>query len=158
MRDILALSLPLTVWLIGFCGLYGLQGLICAASWGDLAGPGGVAWGRILLLAGLGVALLVQGGALGLVMALRPRLTAGVMRQASGALAVVGLMAMIWTALPLALLPLCAGERAPERARLAQIGAQIGIDRTPEGPSSVPISGSASAGPSSPMVGSRSGS
>ena len=105
MRDVLRLSLPLTLWLISFSALYALHGLVCAGAWGATPGPGNLAWGRIALVA-LGLAaVLLQTAAI----VLLARSTAGFIRTTSLALAVVALVATAWTAAPAALLPLCTG-------------------------------------------------
>jgi hypothetical protein len=100
MKDVLRLSLPLTLWLIGFCALYGLQGLVCSGDWG-------VAWGRVVLLAAAAAAVLVQGGLLLLLGATRAAAAPGFTRGVSLALAVIALVATVWTAVPVAVLPLC---------------------------------------------------
>lgn len=104
MKEIMRLSLPLTLWLIGFSALYGLQAVICAQGWQDLLGPGGMVWGRWALMAGAAGVVLIQGAALLFLIATKP--APGLMRTASLGLAVVALVATVWTLLPLTL-PLC---------------------------------------------------
>jgi hypothetical protein len=101
MKDVLRLSLPLTIWLIAFSGLYGLHALICA---GALPDP---ALGRPALIAAASLAILVQVLA---VLALRSQrfgADTGFARRIGVALASVALIATTWTALPIAVLPIC---------------------------------------------------
>jgi hypothetical protein len=107
MKDVLRLSLPLTLWLIGFSALYGLQGLVCSGDWG--AGPEDLASGRIVLLAAVVAAVLVQGGMLFLLGATRAGAAPGLMRSVSLALAAIALIATLWASVPVAVLPLCEG-------------------------------------------------
>lgn len=103
MKNILRISLPITVWLIAFSGLYGLHGVICAGAWADPA------LGRTALIAAASVAVAVQILAL---LALRSRRFGGdtaFTRRIGLALASVALVATAWTALPIALLPICTG-------------------------------------------------
>jgi hypothetical protein len=107
MRDVLRLSLPLTLWLITFSALYGLHGLICAGNWGADPGLGSLPLGRTALLAAAAVALLTQGAMIFLLFGSRVGAASGFLRQTSLALAVVALVATVWTVVPIALLPTC---------------------------------------------------
>jgi hypothetical protein len=107
MKDVLRLSLPLTLWLISFSALYGLQGLVCAAEWYVLPGPGGMAWGRVVVLAAVAAAVLLQAGVLLLVGARQASAEMDFMRGATLGLAVVALLATVWTSVPIVVLPLC---------------------------------------------------
>ena len=107
MKDVLRLSLPLTFWLIGFSAIYGLQGVVCSGGWGTAPGPGGMAWGRVVLLAAVVAAVLVQAGTLVLLGATRAAAAPGLLRNVSVALAAIVLIATVWTSMPVALLPLC---------------------------------------------------
>lgn len=113
MKDVLRLSLPLTLWLIWFSGLYGLHGLVCAGTWGALPGPGGLSLGRAALLAAATGALGTQGLALALLGHARLGAAPGFPRRASLSLAAVALLATAWTSLPVALLPTCQGANSP---------------------------------------------
>ena len=107
MTEVLRMALPLTLWLVSFSALYGLHGMICATDWTLAPGPGGIAWGRLALLAGAALAVLEQ---LAVLVALRwTRLgpAPGFMHRATLTLAVAALIAAIWTSLPAAVLPIC---------------------------------------------------
>jgi hypothetical protein len=103
MRHVLYLSLPLTLWLVSFSGLYGVHGLACSAAWGSQSGPVGLTLGQVVLFAAGGTAILVQMAGL----ALLARTAPGFARRISLALAAVALVATVWTALPIFLLPIC---------------------------------------------------
>jgi len=107
MKDVLRLSLPLTVWLISFSAVYGLHGLVCAGDWGAWPGPGTLNWGETALLAFAATAVLTQ--AIMLFLLAGPWLGAapGFLRQTSLSLAVVALIATAWTHAPIAVLPMC---------------------------------------------------
>jgi hypothetical protein len=107
MTDVTRLSLPLTLWIISFSAIYGLHGLACAGGWALEEGPAGLSWGRAVLLAAGLAAVAVQ--ALGVLALARPPWGAppGFLRRTSLSLAVVSLLATAWTALPVAVLPLC---------------------------------------------------
>jgi hypothetical protein len=107
MKDVLRLSLPLTFWLISFSALYGLQGLVCAGEWYVLPGPGGMAWGRVVVLAAVAAAVLLQAGVLLLVGATQDSAAEDFMRGATLGLAAVALLATVWTSVPIVVLPLC---------------------------------------------------
>lgn len=99
MKDVLRLSLPMTLWLVGFSALYALHGLTCSRHWpADLAPRG-----PLIAAAALFIALHA-----GLVWAIlhRPAAQPFVQRTAT-ALAIAALGATLWTALPLLTLPDC---------------------------------------------------
>lgn len=105
MRDILRISVPLTVWLAAFSAVYGLEGLVCSDRW---SGAGlGAADGRAALLTAAIAAVALQGV---LLLGLRsPRFASpsGFVQGVSLALAVVALVATAWTLLPVATISLC---------------------------------------------------
>ncbi|MEA5160301.1 hypothetical protein U5903_05875 [Cereibacter johrii] len=98
MSAILRIALPLTLWLAGFSAVYGLHGLVCSGGW-----PGG----RLLLIAGGGAVLALQ---LGFLLALRSRRFGDPGRFVRGTsllLAVVALVATLWTLIPVAVTSTC---------------------------------------------------
>lgn len=105
MNDILRLSLPLTVWLAAFSGVYGLHGLVCSPRWAQ-AGLGPDAGRMALVLAAL-LALVVQAA---LLLALRQPRFASPSRFAqwvTGALGIVAIVATVWTLIPVATTTAC---------------------------------------------------
>ena len=98
MRDILRISVPLTVWLASFSAVYGLEGLVCSHRWAE-AGLG-LAVGRGALVTALVLAIALQTV---LLLALRsPHFASpsGFVQGVSSALAGVALAATAWTLLP----------------------------------------------------------
>lgn len=110
MREVIRLSMPLTVWLVSFSALYGLQGFVCAAGWAASPGPAGLAWGRLLMLAAVVVATGLQAMILFLIWSERLGGHSGFMHRTTLTLAVAGLVAALWTFAPAAILPTCDGE------------------------------------------------
>ena len=107
MRDVLRLSLPLTMWIISFSALYGAQAGLCTMDWSDQPAPFGLSAGRIALLVIAGAAVLAQVAALALLATERFGSSSAFVRKVSIALATVALIATVWTALPVTFLPLC---------------------------------------------------
>ncbi|RVV98896.1 hypothetical protein EKE94_08375 [Mesobaculum littorinae] len=104
MTAILRLSGPITLWLAGFCAVYGLHGLLCSSRWGALVAPG---TGRALLIVAALAAVAAQGA---LLAALRRPHRGGddpVIRKATLILAATALVASIWTLLPVAVTSHC---------------------------------------------------
>lgn len=106
MRDVLRLSLPMTVWLAGFSAIYGLHGFICSDRWAfdDAAG-------RPVILAAAVAVIAVQAG---LLAALRkPRFASpdSFVQRVAMTLGVAALVAGLWTLLPVGTLAMCT---APE--------------------------------------------
>lgn len=100
MRDLLRLSVPLTLWLALFSLIYGLHATLCATGV-----EGALARAMLAAVWGIGVAL-----QLGMLLALRsPRFGAlsPTIRQASVALAATALFATVWSLFPALILPLC---------------------------------------------------
>ena len=103
MKDILRLSVPLTLWIAAFSAVYGLEGVVCSRHGAGLA-PG---QGRTVLVAAWLAAVAVQAG---LLFGLRTPRFASPSRFVQGlslSLAVVALVATIWTLFPVAVVGLC---------------------------------------------------
>ncbi len=99
MIEILRLSGPMTIWVTVFSAVYALQGFTCSRHWPEDL------WARPVLLAAWGVGLALQVIAL---MAVRraPSRSALVQKVAMG-IAVVALVAGIWTLMPVATTSVC---------------------------------------------------
>lgn len=102
MRDILRITVPLTVWLAAFSAVYGLEGLVCSDRW-----PWDLAAGRqaLALLAAFSLAVQFL-----LLLALRSRRFAsrsGFVQNTSLTLAAVAVIATGWTLLPVVTASLC---------------------------------------------------
>jgi hypothetical protein len=105
LTDILRISVPLTVWLAAFSAVYGLQGLVCSPRWAQAGLDLETGRWALALLAALSVAL-----QLALLLALRrPGFAArsGFLRGLSLSLALVALVATVWTLLPVVTTSLC---------------------------------------------------
>lgn len=103
MRDVLGISAPFTLWLASFSALYALHGLVCSDRWSASMDP---ATGRIVLIV---AALLAIGLQLACLLALRVRpAPAPFLRRVVLILAVAALVAMVWTAVPVAATSACA--------------------------------------------------
>lgn len=105
MKDILRLSVPLTVWIAAFSGVYGLQALICSGGWDWLAPDAGAR--RLVLTAAWLGAVALQALML---LALRSRPFASpssFVRRVSLILAATALVATLWTLFPAAASPAC---------------------------------------------------
>ena len=107
MNDVIRLSLPLTIWLISFSAVYGLQGIVCSSSWSKTPGIAGLGWGRLVLLAAFVIATVVQTATLAALWRTRFDDSTGFMRWMTLTLAVAGLVAVFWTLLPVAVLSIC---------------------------------------------------
>lgn len=99
MREILRLSLPMTVWLIGFSVVYALQGLACSRHW-----PAGLETRPVLV------------GAWAVAVALQVVILIGVgywpspsrhIQNATIALAATGVVAALWTLMPVMAASIC---------------------------------------------------
>jgi hypothetical protein len=105
MSDILRISLPLTAWLVAFSAVYGLQGLVCSPRWAEIGFDLQMGRWALALAAGLSVALQVA-----LLMILRRPGFAAQSRFVQGlslSLALVALVATLWTLLPTVTTSLC---------------------------------------------------
>lgn len=99
MSQILRLSLPITLWLIGFCALYALQGLTCSRHWPAGLDP------RTALLVAAALNVVIQGVAL--VAILRVPSLSRFVQFAATVLAAAALAAALWTSLPVLALSIC---------------------------------------------------
>ncbi len=99
MSQVFRLSLPLTVWLIGFCALYALQGLTCSRHWPPSIDA------RSALIAAAAVFVLVQ--AVVLVAVLRAPSASRFLQRATIALAAVALASAAWTSIPVLAVSIC---------------------------------------------------
>lgn len=106
MNDVLRLALPMTLWLVCFSAIYGLHGVICATELSAEADPG---WGGLALTVGWVVAVVLQAVVLGLLWTDRFGGPPGLVRRLARMLAVVGLVAAVWTFTPIAIVPVCDG-------------------------------------------------
>lgn len=93
MNPILRLSLPMTVWLIGFSALYALHGLSCSRHW-----PSGLEQ-RPVLVAAAALFLCVQTVLLWLTV--RTPSASRFVQGTATALAAVAVAASVWTWAPL---------------------------------------------------------
>lgn len=99
MIEILRLSVPITVWLAGFSAIYALQGLSCSRHWpSDLDS-------RPILLAAWIVAIGFQ--LLALLAVLYAPSASRFVQRAATTLAVIALVAAVWTMIPVLAASLC---------------------------------------------------
>ena len=99
MREILRLSVPLACWLAGFSAVYALQALSCSRHW-----PEGLPV-RPLLLLGWGLTMALQATLLWAI--LRDPGGSPFLRFTGRSLAIVALVASVWTLMPVALTSVC---------------------------------------------------
>lgn len=104
MTDILRLSLPLTIWLASFSAVYGLQGLVCSDRWPE---TDGFSAGRAALLVAWLMACSIQTAFLVGLRSQRYASPSVFVRKVSLILAVVALVATVWTLLPLVVTTAC---------------------------------------------------
>lgn len=102
MRDILRLSMPMTVWLMSFSAVYGLQGLVCSSrlSYEQTAS-------RYLLILAVIIAVSLQVVLLWGLYSQRWGSPHPFIRATSTVLGSVALIATIWTLFPVAVMSLC---------------------------------------------------
>ena len=103
MTDLLRILVSPVVWLASFSAIYGLQGLLC-----EISAEGmifGLAWQRVILLAAFLLAILLQVGLLALLYS--PRFPPNFTRTVSRTSGWVGLMATIWTLVPILAVSAC---------------------------------------------------
>jgi hypothetical protein len=104
MSALLRMTAGLTLWAIAFCLLYGLHGIGCARGWATIA-VAGTSLHRAALAA-LWIACLAAGAAL--VARSRPhRHAQALVDRAAFPIALIGLVATLFTGLPILLLPAC---------------------------------------------------
>ena len=99
MNEMLRLSAPMTAWLIGFSGTYGLQALACSRHW-----PADVAARPVLITV---CAVVVGLQVLILVGALFSPSRSRHLQRITVALAATGVVAAVWTLLPVVALSIC---------------------------------------------------
>jgi hypothetical protein len=99
MTEILRLSLPISIWIVGFCAVYALQGLSCSRHWPpDLDA-------RLILLLAWAVAVVFQAMSLWLVL-YAPSTSRFVQTAATG-IAGTALLAAVWTMMPVTVATVC---------------------------------------------------
>jgi hypothetical protein len=98
-------ALPMWLWAAHFAFSYVIVAIGCQAGW-QQAGPG--AWSRLELVLALGSTLAVGAALLLLVRACRgARLQPGLSGLVHRLVAVLALLGIVWTTVPMGLLPLC---------------------------------------------------
>lgn len=102
MIEILRMATPLTVWLAGFSGIYGLHGLLCSARGAWLFGLTG---NMLLVLAWLLLVLLQAALLYGL--SYRFASSASFCRRVSMATAAASLVASLWSLFPVVAISHC---------------------------------------------------
>jgi len=102
MKDILRLSVPMTVWLMSFSAVYGLQGLVCSQRL-----PYEAATARSLLIVAAIIAVFTQAVLLWGLNSQRWGSPHPFIRTVSTILGVIALIATIWTLFPVALISIC---------------------------------------------------
>ncbi len=100
MTNVLRIALPFTVWIIGFCAVYALQGLACSRHWPEGLDP------RTALIGAAALFVLLQGTVLAANL-LRPTPSRFVQATAT-TLAAAAFAAAAWTSLPVLSLTICA--------------------------------------------------
>ncbi|MDZ4313109.1 MAG: hypothetical protein U1A24_21415 [Cypionkella sp.] len=99
MIEVLRLSVPITVWLTGFSAVYALQGISCSRHWpSDLDA-------RPVLLAAWVVAIGLQ--LLTLMTVLYAPSKSRFVQTTATTLAVIALVAAVWTVMPVLVASLC---------------------------------------------------
>ncbi|MBX9454603.1 MAG: hypothetical protein KL863_00480 [Rhizobium sp.] len=96
MIDILRLSIPITVWLATFSAIYGLHGLLCSDRWSAPAASGG----QTILIGAWAFSIVAQAGMLFALGNSRMASPSPLTRRISVGLAVVALVANLWTLFP----------------------------------------------------------
>ena len=99
MNEILRLSLPITVWLMGLSAVYALQGLSCSRHW-----PADVE-ARLVLLAAWTVAIVLQ--LLILLAVVYAPSRSRFVQTAAITLAATALVAAVWTMMPVLTASVC---------------------------------------------------
>lgn len=106
MSDVARIFAPMFVWLALFSGVYAVHGLGCGLGWDAVALGAGSVQGAALVGAAAG-AVAVQAGTLYLI-AGPLRSSGAFVRRLSVTVAVIGLAAMLWALLPVAVTSYCA--------------------------------------------------
>lgn len=108
MIDVLRILAAPLLWLAAFSAIYGLQGLGCAQGWD--ATTGGPPLLRVLLIGGWGLTILLQAALLWSLRTDRFGASAPFVRRVSVLGGWTGLVASLWSLLPVATTTLCAAE------------------------------------------------
>jgi hypothetical protein len=99
MTNVLRLSLPFTVWIIGFCAVYALQGLSCSRHWPEGVDP------RQALLIAAGLFVAIQ--ALVLVFLLGKPVQSRFVQGTTTTLGAAARAAALWTSSPVLAITVC---------------------------------------------------
>lgn len=99
MTNVLRLSLPFTVWIVGFCAVYALQGLSCSRHWPEGVEP------RLALIVAAGLFVAIQALVLAFVMA-RPSQSRFV-QGTTTTLGAAAFAAALWISLPVLTITVC---------------------------------------------------
>lgn len=99
MTNVLRLSLPFTVWIIGFCAVYALQGLSCSRHWPPGIEP------RLALMIAAGLFVAIQALVLALILG-KPSPSRFV-QGTTTTLGAAALAAALWTSLPVLTISVC---------------------------------------------------
>lgn len=99
MTNVLRIALPFTLWIIGFCAVYALQGLACSRHWPPALDT------RTALIAAAAIFVLIQALALAALLS-RPSPSRFTQRTAT-ILAAAALAAAVWSSLPVLTLTVC---------------------------------------------------
>ncbi|NAZ37017.1 hypothetical protein [Rubellimicrobium sp. CFH 75288] len=106
MTEILRISVPMTFWLAAFSAVYGLQGFICSRHWFE-AEVEGLTVARMALVGAWLLVIAVQVAMLAMLRAERWASPEPTMRFVSVTLAVVALVAAVWSLVPVATTSIC---------------------------------------------------
>ncbi|MEI4263716.1 hypothetical protein [Roseovarius sp. D0-M9] len=96
MSEVIRLFGPLVLWLASFSAVYGVHGIACAQGWTHTP-----------VVAAAGVALALQVAFLLVLTSQASGMQRGVSRWASITLAIIGIIAVIWTLFPVVVLTAC---------------------------------------------------
>lgn len=99
MIEILRLTLPITLWVIGFSAVYALQGFTCSRHWPDDL------WSRPVLLTAWACCVGLQ--VLGLVAVRHAPSKSRFVQTAATAIAAMALLAAVWTLMPVLAVSAC---------------------------------------------------
>jgi hypothetical protein len=99
MTHVLRLSLPFTVWLVGFCALYALQGVSCSRLWPESLDA------RLVLMAAATMFVMLQAAVLARILAAPTHQP--FVQTTTAVLGAAALGAAVWTSLPVVALTVC---------------------------------------------------
>jgi hypothetical protein len=106
MTDVVRIVLGPLVWLAGFSAVYALHGFVCAHEWGQVT-AGGMSLLRLVLSAAAITAVGLQTGILIALYSRRYSSASGFVRRVSIMTGWVGLVAAVWTLMPVAVSSSC---------------------------------------------------